>query len=76
MQNKIRGTVVFVRNGNVEQALRKFKKKIQANNTLIEVKEREFFEKPSQERKKKREAAVKRQQRLHSETIAKGPVSS
>jgi small subunit ribosomal protein S21 len=54
------GTKVYVKDGNVEKALRKLKKKVQRNNTLQEVKERQSYVQPSQKRKTAKEAAKRR----------------
>ena len=54
------GTKVYVKDGNVEKALRKLKKKVQRNNTLQEVKERQNYVQPSQNRKTAKEAAKRR----------------
>jgi small subunit ribosomal protein S21 len=43
-----------------EVALRRFKRTCEKAGVLTETRKREFFEKPSQERKRKRAAAVKR----------------
>ena len=58
--NKLRGRSVLVQDGNVERALRKFKKKIQTSGILDDVKAKEFFEKPTTEKKRKRSAAINR----------------
>jgi len=47
-----RGLEVFVKNNNVEQALRKLKKKVTDDGILVEYKERQHYEKPSEKRKK------------------------
>jgi len=44
---------IIVRNGNLEQAMRVLKKKLQKDGRLRELKEREYYTKPSE---KKREA--------------------
>jgi len=44
---------VIVRNGNLEQALRVLKKKSQKAGIVKEIKERQYYQKPSE---KKREA--------------------
>ncbi len=44
-------------------ALRRFKRSCEKAGILAEVRAREFFEKPTQERKRKKSAAVKRNQR-------------
>lgn len=53
----IRGLYVEVKNNDINWALRKFKKKVQDDGILQEVKEREAFEKPSIKRKKAKAAA-------------------
>ena len=55
-----KGTTVFVRDGNVERALRKWKKKVLKKNTLNEVRSRQEFMKPSMKKKLKKEAARRR----------------
>lgn len=57
------GKSVEVRDGNVEKALRKFKKKVQNSGLLFELKEREHFVKPTTRRKLKASAAKKRWQK-------------
>lgn len=57
---KLEGSTVYVKNDNVEQALRKFKKKIQNSGLLQEVRDRETYEKPTTERKRKKSAAKAR----------------
>ncbi len=56
----IRGSSVVVQNDNVDKALRKFKKKIQESGLLEEIKARQFYEKPTTERKRKKGAAQAR----------------
>ena len=46
-----------------EFALRRFKRTCEKAGVLAEVRKREFYEKPTQERKRKKAAAVKRQQK-------------
>ena len=48
---------VLVKEDNVERALRKFKKKIQEQGLLEELRGRETYEKPTTERKRKKGAA-------------------
>jgi len=57
---KLRGRSVLVQDGNVERALRKFKKKIQTSNILNDLRDREFYEKPTTTRKRKKSAAKNR----------------
>lgn len=55
---KLFGRTVFVQDDRVEQALRKFKKKINESGLLLELRERETFIKPTT-RKKVRAAQAK-----------------
>lgn len=48
---------VKVIDGKVDQALRKFKKKIQESGLLEELRARETYEKPTTERKRKKGSA-------------------
>jgi len=54
--SEIQGLAVEVRNNDINYALRKFKKKVQEAGILQEVREREYFEKPSEKRKKAKAA--------------------
>lgn len=47
-------------NESVDIAIRRFKRACEKAGTLADVRKREFFEKPTQERKRKKAAAVKR----------------
>lgn len=52
---------VKVREGeSFEHAYRKFKKQVEKAGILSEIRKREFYEKPSAKRKRKRAAAKKR----------------
>lgn len=63
---------VLVKDGNVEKALRKFKKKIQEQGLLIELRERETYEKPTTRRKRKKSVAKNRwQKQLRSQQLPK-----
>lgn len=55
-----KGRRVLVQDGNVEKALRKFKKKITDMGLLQEVRDREQFVKPTIERKLKKSQAKRR----------------
>ena len=57
---KLYGRTVLVKDGNVDKALRKFKKKIQEDGLLNELRDREFYEKPTTERKRRKSAAKNR----------------
>lgn len=62
--NKLKGCTVVVKDGEpVERALRKFKKKVQDTGLIQELREREFYEKPTTARKRKKAAAKNRWQK-------------
>mgnify|MGYP003347006627 CR=1 FL=1 len=70
--NKLRGRSVLVPDGNVEKALRKFKKKVQESGLLEELRSRETYEKPTTERKRKKGAAKARwRKQLRSQQLPK-----
>ncbi|HPE71836.1 MAG TPA: 30S ribosomal protein S21 [Candidatus Competibacter sp.] len=52
-------------------ALRRFKRSCEKAGVLSEVRRREFYEKPTQERKRKRAAAVKRHLKKLSRDVAR-----
>jgi small subunit ribosomal protein S21 len=54
-----------------EVALRRFKRSCEKAGILSEVRRREFYEKPTQERKRKRAAAVKRHLKKLSRDITR-----
>ena len=60
---KLYGRTVLIKDGNVDKALRKFKKKIQEDGLLNNLRDREFYEKPTTERKRKKSAAKNRWQK-------------
>jgi len=55
-----RGTRVEVRDNNVNQAMRRLKKIMQGEGVFKELRERRYYEKPSEKRKKAKAAARKR----------------
>jgi small subunit ribosomal protein S21 len=59
----MRGRTVIVNDGNVEKALRKFKKKIADQNLLQEVRDREQYVKPTMKRKLAKSQAKRRWQK-------------
>jgi len=54
-----------------EFALRRFKRTCEKAGVLAETRKREYYEKPTQERKRKAAAAVKRQARRTSRDVTK-----
>jgi small subunit ribosomal protein S21 len=57
---KFYGNSVLVNDGNVEKALRKFKKKVQESGLLDDLRARETYEKPTTARKRAKGAAKAR----------------
>jgi small subunit ribosomal protein S21 len=69
---KYYGNAVIVKDGNVEKALRKFKKKVQDSGLLQELRDRETYEKPTTRRKRKKSAAKNRwRKQLAAQTLPK-----
>lgn len=56
----VSGNTVIVTDGNVEKALRKFKKKVAESKVLRELKDREHYVKPTTARKIKKAQAKSR----------------
>lgn len=55
------GQTVYLRdNENINQALRKFKKKVEAAGTLEDLRKKEYYEKPTAVRKRAKSAAKAR----------------
>ena len=54
---------VVVKNGNVERAMRTLKKKLQKEGLLKELKQKQYFEKPSAKKARKKAVGIKRYQR-------------
>lgn len=62
-QGPLMGSKVIVQNDNVEKALKLFKKKITESGKLMELREKEFYEKPSVTRRKTKNQQTRRAQR-------------
>jgi small subunit ribosomal protein S21 len=61
MHHKTKGTGISVRdNENINQSLRRFKRKVEEAGTLDTLRANEFYEKPTTERKRKKGAAKAR----------------
>jgi small subunit ribosomal protein S21 len=74
MSNNFRGRSVLVTDGNVEKALRKFKKKIQTSKILDDLRARECYVKPTTERKLKKSAARARwRKQLRDQQLPRKP---
>lgn len=71
-QDKPKGAVVMVRDDKVEQALRKFKKKIMESGLLQELRERETYTKPTTKRKANKASAKRRwRKKLEADSLPK-----
>ena len=65
-------TVRIKENEPFDVALRRFKRTIEKTGIITELRAREFYEKPTAERKRKKAAAVKRHyKRLRSQQLPK-----
>ena len=54
------GTQIYVKNNDIGRAMRKLKKMMQQEKIFQEIRDKEYFEKPSLKRKKAKASAVKR----------------
>jgi small subunit ribosomal protein S21 len=71
-EGPLMGSKVIVQHDNYEKALRTFKKKILESGKLIELKEKEFYEKPTTKRRREKNQQVRRaQKRRESEALPK-----
>lgn len=69
---QVRGTSVEVRDGNVTQALRKLKNKVDESGKLEDVRAKMFYEKPTTMRKRKKGAAKARlRKQLREQSLPK-----
>lgn len=73
IQKKSKGTGITVREGeNINQMLRRFKRKVEEAGTLDTLRAKEFYEKPTTERKRKNGAAKSRwRKKLEKESLPK-----
>jgi len=62
---------VIIKKGNFDRALRQFKRKITEEGLLQEVREREYYEKPSDERRSKLKAAKNRERKRDGNIITR-----
>jgi small subunit ribosomal protein S21 len=70
-ENRLKGnTVTLKENENITQALRRFKKKVEESGVLDALRKKEFYEKPTTERKRKKGAAKARwRKQLSSQSL-------
>lgn len=64
--------VIIKEHENINVALRRFKKKVEDSGKLDDVRAKEFYEKPTTERKRKKGAAVARwNKKLRDQSLPK-----
>ncbi len=65
--------IVYVKDGeDVGRALRRFKKKVEENGILDDLRKKEFYEKPTTKRKPKKAAGIQRyKKKLEKEQLPK-----
>ena len=65
--------IVYVKDGeDVGRALRRFKKKVEENGILDDLRKKEFYEKPTTTRKRKKAAGIQRyKKKLEKEQLPK-----
>ena len=73
MNQRVKGTAIILKDGeDVNRALRRFKNKIEDLGTLKTLQSKEFYEKPTTERKRKKSAAVARyRKKMEKEQLPK-----
>jgi len=62
-EQRKKGLTVEVRNNDINGALRRFKRKVNEDGILQMLKQKEFYEKPSEKRKKAKAAGKARWQK-------------
>ncbi len=50
-------------NGDIERMIRKFKKKVMKSGILLDLKAKQFYEKPSDKKRRRKKESIKRIQR-------------
>jgi len=64
---------IIVRNGNLEQAMRVLKKKLQKDGRLRELKERQYYTKPSElKREAKKRGIINTKKRMKKLALQRG----
>lgn len=58
------GTKIYVKNNDISRAMRKLKKVMQQEKVFQELREREYFTKPSMKKKRAKASAIKRWQKV------------
>ena len=60
-EKKSRGLCVEVRNNNIEGALKKFKRMVKDSGMMVELRDRQYYEKPSEKRRREKNLSKSRQ---------------
>ena len=60
-EKKSRGLYVEVRNNNIEGALKKFKRMVKDSGMMVELRDRQYYEKPSEKKRREKNLAKSRQ---------------
>lgn len=73
MEIRKKGLIVYVKeHENINQALKRFKKKVEDSHVLDALRKKEFYEKPTTQKKRKAAAAKARwQKRLRDSLLPK-----
>ena len=53
-------TTIIVRNNNVEKTIRSLKRKVQKNGLIKELRDRQYYQKPSEKKREKNKAKMKK----------------
>ena len=73
LKNKTNSLKIIVRNGNLEQAMRVLKKKLQKDGRLRELKERQYYTKPSElKREAKKRGIINTKKRMKKLALQRG----
>lgn len=56
--------IIVRRNESIEKAMRRFKKKVESEGIMRDMKKKRYYKKPSVEKKEKTKAAEKRRRKL------------
>ena len=60
-EKKSRGLYVEVRNNNIEGALKKFKRMVKDSGMMVELRDRQYYENPSEKRRREKNLSKSRQ---------------
>lgn len=60
---------VTVRNNNVKTALRILKKKLEQDGVMMELRRRQFYEKPSEKRREAKKQSIRRTKKREKERL-------